>query len=96
MTTKVRKSAKEKEERVAVAKEAVDTMQSSLRVAEERFDVPKSTIHDHVTGRSIQESWSRKPPSSDHRRGEEYCEVLSGARPVRVWDRPHHSGQGSS
>lgn len=37
---------------MAVAKEAVDTMQSSLRVAEERFDVPKSTIHDHVTGRS--------------------------------------------
>ncbi len=52
MSRKARVSAaKEREQRVVAAKTAVETKELSLRVAAERFDVPKSTIHDHVSGK---------------------------------------------
>ena len=44
-------SKKGRDQRVAAAKKAVESSKLSLRTAEERFDVPKSTIHDHLTGR---------------------------------------------
>ena len=52
MSKKARQlAAQEREERVVAAKKAVEAKQLSLRVAEERFSIPKSTIHDHVAGK---------------------------------------------
>ena len=36
---------------MVAARGAVENKQLSLRGAEERFDVPKSTIHDHTSGK---------------------------------------------
>ncbi len=59
---KARESAtKEREKRVLAAKAAVETRQLSLRVAEERYDVPKSTIHDHVSGKCTKAGAGRPP-----------------------------------
>ena len=33
-------------------KTAFETKQLSIRVVEDRFEIPKSTIHDHVAGKS--------------------------------------------
>ncbi len=43
------------------AKAAVETKQLSQRVAEERVDVPKSTIHDHVFGKFTKAGADRPP-----------------------------------
>ena len=48
------KATEERRQRVAAAEKAVETRQLSLRVAGERFDLPKSTIHRHVQGKSMQ------------------------------------------
>jgi len=53
MATKATESVQERQQRVAAAQKAVETRQLSLRVAGERFDLPKSTIHRHVQGKSM-------------------------------------------
>ena len=42
------KPTEERQQRVAAAQEAVKTNQLSLRVAGERYGLPKSTVHRHV------------------------------------------------
>ena len=53
MATKATESAQVRWQRVAAAQKAVETRQLSLRLAGERFDLPKSTIQRHVQGKSM-------------------------------------------
>ena len=45
------KKKREREERVEAAVKVASHGQQSLRIAGNRFDIPKSTLHDHLTGR---------------------------------------------
>ena len=56
-----RMASKEREERLEAATEAVKSKQLSLRVAEEQYQVPKSTIHDQVKGKSVRVGAGRPP-----------------------------------
>ena len=47
------KPTEERRERVAAAQKAVKTNQLSLRVAGERYGLPKSTVHRHVSNEDI-------------------------------------------
>ena len=51
MAIKAGKLAKERKNRVEAAQITVETKQLSLRVAEERFDVTRSTIHGHASSK---------------------------------------------
>ena len=68
------KPTEERRERVAAAQKAVETNQLSLRVAGERYGLPKSTVHRHVSNEDIKVGAGRPTVLSE---GEELLCVLA-------------------
>ena len=64
----------ERRERVAAAQKAIKTNQLSLRVAGERYGLPKSTVHRHVSNEDIKVGAGRPTVLSE---GEERTIVRS-------------------
>ena len=71
--------SKERKERVEAAKIAMEAKELSLRVAEERFGVPRSTIHDHVSCKYFRIGAGRLPILTKEKEKSivRSCEVLA-------------------
>ena len=60
-----RKKRAELEKRFEAALESVDQDHRSLRAAEDQFGIPKSTLHDHATGKFVRIGAGRPPILSE-------------------------------